>query len=95
MYKSVIIKMREKIRTRQYIMTTHADEEMENDHLTIFDVENCILTGDIIERQKDINTGEYKYLIRGECYGFKKNLLIVVGKISITEKLIILTVFLD
>ncbi len=87
--------MCEKIRTRNYVLTLHADEEMENDNLTIFDVENCILTGEIIERQKDKNTGEWKYVVKGKCYGFNKNLMIVVSKISVTEKLIILTVFLD
>jgi len=30
--------MREKIRTRQYVMTIHAEEEMDEDGLTIFDV---------------------------------------------------------
>ena len=46
-------------------MTTHAEEEMVNDGLTVFDIENAILTGEITERQKDIETGEWKYLIRG------------------------------
>lgn len=87
--------MWEKIRTRNYVLTLHAEEEMENDHLTVFDVENCILTGEIIERQKDKNTGEWKYVVRGKCYGFNKNLMIVVSKISVTEKLVVLTVFLD
>ncbi|WP_353740573.1 DUF4258 domain-containing protein [Desulfoferrobacter suflitae] len=45
--------MREKIRTRQYVMTVHAEEEMDEDGLSIFDVERCILTGEIIARQKD------------------------------------------
>jgi hypothetical protein len=38
---------------------------MDEDDLSIFDVERTILTGDIIERQKDQKTGEWKYLIRG------------------------------
>ncbi|RPH56843.1 DUF4258 domain-containing protein [bacterium] len=45
-----IARMREAIRRRQYVMTTHAEEEMDDDGLTIFDVESVILTGDIIER---------------------------------------------
>jgi hypothetical protein len=32
--------MREKIRRRQYVMTLHAEEEMDDDSLTIFDVES-------------------------------------------------------
>jgi Domain of unknown function (DUF4258) len=43
----------------------HAEEEMKEDDLSIFDVERMILTGDIIERQRDQETGEWKYLVRG------------------------------
>ena len=53
MLERILKIMRDKIRKRQYIMTLHAEEEMDNDNLTIFDVEHCILTGRIIERQKD------------------------------------------
>lgn len=49
-------------------MTIHAEEEMDEDSLSIFDVERAILTGDIIERQKDRETGEWKYLVRGSNY---------------------------
>lgn len=45
MYERVLRQMREKIRTRQYVMTLHAEEEMNDDGLTIFDVERVILTG--------------------------------------------------
>ncbi len=45
-------------------MTLHAEEEMDNDGLSIFDVERAILTGRIMERQKDVMTTEWKYLIR-------------------------------
>ena len=53
MYDRILRQMREKIRTRQYVMTLHAEEEMDEDGLTIFDVERGILTGEIFERQKD------------------------------------------
>ncbi len=52
MFERILKQMQEKIRTRQYIMTLHAEEEMDDDELTIFDVERAILTGKIIERQK-------------------------------------------
>ncbi len=35
MYERVLRQMREKIRTRQYVMTLHAEEEMSDDALTI------------------------------------------------------------
>jgi uncharacterized protein YjiS (DUF1127 family) len=42
--------MREWIRQRRYVMTLHTDEEMNDDGLTIYDVERGILTGEILER---------------------------------------------
>lgn len=53
MYNRTLKRMREKIRTSQYIMTLHAEEEMNDDGLSIFDIENCIFTGEIVARQKD------------------------------------------
>lgn len=50
MYERILKQMRERIRTRFYVMTLHAEEEMDEDGLTIFDVERGILTGEIIKR---------------------------------------------
>lgn len=58
MFDRMLKRMREKVRTRQYIMTLHAEEEKDSDGLTILDVELCILTGEIAERQKDKATTE-------------------------------------
>lgn len=52
MFEDIRNKMRDKIRSFDYVMTLHAEEEMENDNLSIFDIENAILTGKIVERQK-------------------------------------------
>jgi len=57
-YERILNQLREKVRIRQYVMTIHADEEMDEDELSIFDVESVILSGKIIERQKDQSTGE-------------------------------------
>ena len=40
MYDRLLKRMRELIRSRQYIMPLHAEEEMEADGLTIYDVES-------------------------------------------------------
>jgi len=74
-------------------MTIHAEEEMNDDGLTIFDVEHCLLTGEITERQKDRKTGEWKYLVSGETFG--KNEAVVVSKLSITGSLVIITVYIE
>jgi len=91
MYDRILKQMREKIRTRQYVMTIHAEEEMAEDNLSIFDVEHVVLTGSVIERQKDQDTDERKYLVEGETIA--GNVAVVVGKISITGKLLIISVY--
>jgi hypothetical protein len=53
MHDTELKRMRELIRTRQYVMTLHADDEMDADGLTIYDVEHVILTGRVTERQRD------------------------------------------
>lgn len=85
--------MQEKIRTRLYVMTLHAEEEMDNDGLTIFDVERAVLTGEIVERQKDYHTEEWKYLVSGLAIDGRS--VIVIGELSLTEKLVIITVYLE
>ena len=84
--------MREKIRTRQYVMTLHAEEEMNDDGLTIYDVESGILTGEILERQKNKVTAEWKYRVRGETIDGGE--VEVVAKLGSTGKLIIITVYI-
>jgi hypothetical protein len=68
MYGRILKRIQAKIRIRQYVMTLHAEEEMDDDELSIFDIERCILTGKIIERQKDRDTEEWKYVIEGQSF---------------------------
>lgn len=75
-------------------MTLHADEEMDNDGLTIFDVESVILTGELIEQQRDRKTGERKYIVRGETVDGMQSAC-VVCKFGPTDKLVILTVYAE
>ena len=89
-----ILRMREKIRKRLYVMTLHAEEEMDNDGLTIYDVESVILTGEIIEQQRDRRTGEHKYLVRGETLD-ETRVAVVVSKFGLTDRLVILTVYAE
>ena len=93
MHERILNQMKEKVRTRQYVMTVHAEEEMDEDELTIFDVESAILSGKIIERQKDQNTGEWKYLVKGESLAGEN--VGTVTKIGPTGKLIFITVYRD
>jgi len=48
-FERILKRLREKIRTRQYVMTLHAEEEMNDEGFTIYDIERGILTGKILE----------------------------------------------
>lgn len=91
MFDRILKEMRDKIRKLEYIMSIHADDEMNDDCLTIFDVERCILTGKILERQKDKVTAEWKYRINGKSLSGGK--VEVIAKLSPTGKLVIITVY--
>ena len=49
----ILNKLKECVRENKYIMTLHAEEEMDADELSIFDIERAVLTGEIIEKQKE------------------------------------------
>jgi hypothetical protein len=92
MFERILNRMREKIRQSQYVMTLHAEEEMNDEGLTIYDIERCILTGEILERQKNSVTAEWKYRIKGETLGGGE--VEVVAKLSHTGKLVVITVYI-
>ncbi len=92
MVKQILNRMREKVRRRKYVMTFHAKKEMNDDELSIYDVERGILTGEIIERQKDKVTAEWKYRIKGET--IEGDEIEVIAKLSPTNKLVIITVYI-
>ncbi len=92
MFKKILLQMQEKVRHQDYVMTAHARKEMNEDELTIYDVEQGILSGEILERQKDRETGEWKYRVNGETMIGED--VEVITKLSITGKLVILTVYL-
>jgi hypothetical protein len=64
---------------------------MDEDNLSIFDVERTILTGDIIERQKDQEAGEWKYLVRDHVIDGTDS--VVVCKLGATGKMVVIAVY--
>jgi hypothetical protein len=91
MYDAELKRMRDLIRTRRYVMTLHAEDEMDADGLTIFDIESVILTGQITERQRDRQSDERKYLVSGQALAGAA--VTVVVKFGATDKLVMITVF--
>lgn len=91
MFERILQKARECIRRSEYVVSLHADEELQADGLTVFDLENAVLSGRIVQRQKDFLTGEWKYIIRGK--GLARSSLTAAVKLSRTGKLVIITVY--
>lgn len=91
MYARVLKRIRDCVRARHYVMTLHAEEEMTEDGLTVFDIEGGILTGEIVERQEDHDTHTWKYLVRGRSLGGVPVEAVVT--LSPTGKLVVITVY--
>lgn len=79
------------IRADAYDLTLHAVKEMNEDALCILDLECCVLTGSIQERQRDRRTGEWKYVIHGWARDGRR--IAVVVESLFTGKMAVLTVF--
>ncbi len=91
MYNRILKRMQDKVRSRAYVMTYHARKEMNDDGLTLYDVERGILTGEILERQRDRIPGDHKYRIRG--WTVAADGIEVVARLGPTGKLVIITVY--
>ena len=91
MLEQTLTRIREKVRRRQYVVTFHAKREMDEDELTSYDVEHVILSGEILERQRDADTSESKYRVRGQT--IKGPEAEVIVKISPTGKVVVITVY--
>jgi nucleoside-triphosphatase THEP1 len=90
-FERILGRIREKVRLREYVVTHHARKEMREDGFTIYDIERGIFSGDILERQKDRQTGKWKYRVRGET--FDDRAVEIMVKLSPTGRLVIITVY--
>ena len=88
-----ITHLRHLIRTLSYVVSTHAADELEDDNLTILDLENILLTGQIVARQRDRATRETKYVIQGATLEGAAGE--VVAKVGHSGKLVVITVYLS
>jgi hypothetical protein len=89
--RSDIDRIREKIRLRQYDMSAHAMEEIAEDMLTILDVEEAVLNGQVIRLEKDDPRGT-KYVVVGTSLG-QQIPVGVVGRFTNTGRYLIITVY--
>lgn len=86
-----ISQLRHLIRALNYVVSAHAAEELEDDNLSILDLENIILTGQISERQRDSQTRESKVVVSGITLDGKPAQTVV--KVGFTGKLIVITAY--
>ncbi len=91
MFETTLRQIQASVRAGRYIMTVHAEEEMNDDGLSIFDVEAAILSGAITERQRDHRTGEWKYLICGTS--ITQVVVGVATKLRPNHLVVILTIY--
>jgi ABC-type multidrug transport system ATPase subunit len=86
-----IAQIRQLVRKLRYVVASHCSDELEDDNLTILDLESIVLTGTIKEIQRDRRTRESKYVIEGRTLeGFQTE---VVAKFGLGGRLIFITVY--
>jgi hypothetical protein len=72
-------------------MTVHAIEEMAEDDLDILDVEQAVLNGQVVRREKDDPRGT-KYVIEGLATDGETSVG-VVGRFQGSERYLIITLY--
>ena len=92
MAQTTIRQLRRLIRTLNYVVSTHAAEALEDENLSILDLENVLLSGQITGRQRDAQTREVKCLVAG--FTLDGSLAEAVVKIGFTGKLVVITIYL-
>ena len=90
-YEQILRRFRESVRHNDYVVTVHAEEEMAADGLGPLDLERGVLTGTILEKQRDDKTAEGKYRIRGKTVTGAP--IDLVAKLGATSKMVIITVY--
>lgn len=89
----ILDRLRTKIRNGQYLVPFHAANGLDDDDISIFDVEKIILTGHIIERQRDAKTREPKYIVRGETLAGETACCVV--KAGPTGEVVLITAWME
>ena len=93
MPRLTLARLRALVRSLDYSVSTHAAEELEDDNLTILDLESILLGGEIVERQRDRATRETKCVVRGVTLDGNEAECVV--KLGPTGRLFVITVYLD
>lgn len=93
MPRLTLARLRALVRNLDYSVSIHAAEELKDDGLTILDLESIVLTGEIVERQRDRATNETKFFIRGAVLDGSEGESVV--KFGPSGRLFVITVYRD
>jgi len=84
-----IDKIKAKVRRRQYVYSDHGDDERQDENLTLAQVEQALLNGEMLEQYPDTGRGESCLLV-----GFAENVPIHVVCGWRGDDLVIITVYI-
>ncbi len=88
---SCVLAMKLCVQEGRAALTNHAYDEMEDDDLFVFDLEQCVYTGTIIERQWDAGLQDWKYVIYGKSSDEED--IAVVTQIVRNQTLVFITTY--
>ncbi len=83
-----IDEIKEKVKNDEYVYTLHAETERKADDLTFYQIEEAVITGEILEQYPDTGRGESCLIV-----GFSENIPIHVVCGWRGEKIAIITVY--
>ena len=87
----LIERIRRRILLRDYDLTIHAIEEMAEDDLDVLDIEQAVLTGQVVRRNTRDPRGT-KYTIEGLATDGKR-VVGVVGRFHAGDRFLVITVY--
>lgn len=91
MRRTMLERIKARVRLRQYDMTAHAMEEMAEDDLDILDVEHALLAGRIVRIEKKDPRGR-KCVIEGSAVDGSR-VIGVAGRFGSRSRFLVITVY--
>ncbi|MBL8203798.1 MAG: DUF4258 domain-containing protein [Blastocatellia bacterium] len=91
MYEDILATLELCVQEGRASLTNHAYDEMEEDGFFVFDLEQCVYTGTIVERQWDDGFQDWKYVVHGKSADGEA--IAVVAQIDRNQNLVFITTY--
>ena len=91
MYPRILQQIQALVRQGEYLLSNHAENELDDDGFSDEDLETAILNGKIVKRERD-NIGRPKYVIEGTAVD-GRGLTAVVQRFQTRQIIVILTAY--